>query len=87
MRIACLYLGCEGLSLVPEPASWLTELKRAQEEVVSAELGLEDSGGRAVHPDVSLAYFRGPVDLALERAVAAADPSTVLVEHPPGCRR
>lgn len=83
LRFERLYLGREGLSLVPEPASWLTELKQAQEEVVSTELGLDDDGNRVFHPHVSLAYFRGAVDVAaLERAVAAAGPRTVLAEHP-----
>lgn len=78
-----LYLHREGLSLAAEPSPWLTELKRIQERAISAELGRPEGAAEPFHPHVSLAYFRGEVDLeALTDALALAPPGALAVREP-----
>lgn len=77
-----LFLGREGLSLAAQTAPWLTKLKWLQEDVVRRHLGVERAAEQ-FHPHVSLAYFRGDVDVPLLlRAVEEASPREVVIDRP-----
>jgi len=77
-----LYLGREGLSLTADPAPWLMELRLRQQEMIKRHLGVEHEK-QQFHPHVSLAYFRGDIDLSLlHRAIEVASPSEVVIDRP-----
>ncbi len=82
LRLDGLYLGQEGLSLVADSARWLMELKRLQQEMIKQRLGVEHEEQR-FHPHVSLAYFRGEVDLSLlHQGIEEAAPRDVVIARP-----
>ena len=82
LRLDGLFLGREGLSLTAHTAPWLTELKRLQGEMIKRRLGAEHDE-QQFHPHVSLAYFRGEIELPLlHRAIEEASPRAVIIDRP-----
>ena len=82
LRLDGHFLCREGLSLAARTAPWLAEPKGLQEEMIKRRLGVEHHQ-QEFHPHVSLAYFRGVVDLSLlHRAIEEASPRAVVIDRP-----
>lgn len=82
LRLKGLFLGREGLSLTAHTAPWLTQLKGLQEEMIKRRLAVEHAQ-QEFHPHVSLAYFRGDIDLSLlHQAIEEASPRDVVIDRP-----